>query len=145
MELLNLYGYLSVLLRALSLAFQSLVIGGVIFTHLVIRPSPEPDKGKIVFRSGLRLMTISAIGLILAQAAAIVINAITLRQTTGLRFAQLGSATFVTAGALIIAGAAGLAALSSKPALRPAPVLIAPSLAILAGSLLTSHALARNH
>jgi copper resistance protein D len=134
MEFLSLYGYLSVLLRGLILGLQSLVVGGVIFRCCIARGC----NGGAAARGRGRLMTGSAIGLIVAQAASILLTAVTLRVTTGLGFAELGGATFVVAGLLTIAGAAGVIALRAGNIYS----LICCG-AILAGSLLASHAFAR--
>src|SRR5664280_2623547 len=76
LRLVNIFGYLSVLLRAGTLIFQSLLLVGVLFISWVARPSSEiPDNSlERVRSSSLRLFRIAAIGLVIVQALYLYVN-----------------------------------------------------------------------
>ena len=62
-------GYLSVLLRAGTLVFQSVLLGGVLFVFWIARPSAEITGNSLekVRVSSLRTLRFAAIGLVIVQ------------------------------------------------------------------------------
>jgi copper resistance protein D len=144
MELLNLYGYLSVLTRALTLAFQSLVVGGVVFRLYVARPVPNSvSNSDLGSGDGRMLLTFSALGLIAAQLAGMTINSTVLVLTEQLSLAQLAGATFFVAGVVVVVSAGAVALVANGVLPQWKTLLAGFSVAILAGSLLESHAVSR--
>ena len=65
LKLVDLFAFFSVILRAGTLVFQSLLLGGVLFVLWVARSSPEVPHDSIarMQASSWRLLRISAIGL----------------------------------------------------------------------------------
>ena len=107
-QLLDVFGFLSVLLRGLTLALQSLVIGGLVFELFIARD----DAGAAAARSGRRLLLGSALGLALAQAGYLAADTALLTATTGLGLAAVAGANFFVAGAAAAGLALAIAALA---------------------------------
>jgi len=133
---LDIFGFLSVVLRGLTLALQSLVVGGVGF-GLLTRGLELGESA----RSARRLLTASAVALALSQALYVAADSALLVGTTDLPLGGVVGANFFLAGAstvtlaLLVAGTA---------AVRPAGIAAATlSLGIVAASVATSHAGAR--
>ena len=162
LQLLDIFGFLSVLLRGLTLALQSLVIGGLVFDLFIARG----ETGAAAARAGRRLLAGSALGLALAQAGFLAADAALLMATTGLGFAAVAGAGFFVAGAAAVIVALAIAGLTfsagqsprrpddlqgieisrgpSIPQGRPALAgALALSLGLLAAAVATSHAAAR--
>jgi putative copper resistance protein D len=152
-QLLDIFGFLSVVLRGSTLALQSMVAGGVVFALFVGRA----EAGGAASRACRRLLLASALGLALVEAAAVAADVAILMGTAGLRLAEIAGASFFVAGAsaaalaLAIAGLAwslptppdGAAAATFRRA-RPRLVAGLPlTLGILAASVASSHAAAR--
>jgi putative copper resistance protein D len=161
-QLLDVFGYLSVLLRGLTLALQSLVIGGLVFDLFIARG----EAGDAAARSGRRLLLGSALGLALAQAGYLAADTALLMATAGLDLSQVAGANFFVAGAAATVLALAIAALTfrarrpSQPADVHSPQPPQPgqpgrrgrtalagalllSLGMLAAAVATSHAAAR--
>jgi putative copper resistance protein D len=156
-QLLDVFGFLSVVLRGLTLALQSMVIGGLVFTLFVGRA----DAGAAAARACRRLLVASALGLALVLAAFVATDTAILMSTADLDLAAVAGANFFVAGAVASVLAAAIAALAwaarpapdapsgpfAPPALRRARTLLATALVlalgILAASVATSHAAAR--
>jgi putative copper resistance protein D len=150
-QLLDIFGFLSVVLRGSTLALQSMVAGGVVFALFVGRA----EAGAAASRASRRLLLASALGLALAEAAAVAADTAILMGTAGLRLAEVAGANFFVAGACAAALALAIAGLAwSLPTApdaaaafrRARPRLIAGlllALGILAASVASSHAAAR--
>ncbi|HWZ57644.1 MAG TPA: CopD family protein, partial [Gemmatimonadaceae bacterium] len=121
MSVVDLFGFLAVLLRGATLALEALTVGGVIYA-LVVARERRPD----------RLMRGAAIALIAVQIAILAVDTQTLILTTGADLGDVVGASFVTSAALIAAGALAVAAGWQRGAIL-----------ILIGSVLSSHAVAR--
>lgn len=146
-QLLDVFGFLSVLLRGLTLALQSMVIGGLVFDLFIARG----DAGAAAVRACRRLLIAGALALALAQAGYLAADTAILMGTADLSLAAVAGANFFVAGAIATALALAVAALASwaarpdrgaggRPALAAALLL---SLGLLAASVATSHAAAR--
>jgi putative copper resistance protein D len=131
---LDIFAFVSVLLRGISLAAEALAVGGVIFRVAIARVDVLP-------RAPHRLLLISAGALGAAQAGYVAANASILKASTNLTWLEVISAGFCVAAVLVIAGAA-LVALSAaarwKNALAPIGCVL-----ILCGAVMNSHAAAR--
>jgi putative copper resistance protein D len=128
-QFLDLFGFLSVLFRGLTLVFEAMLAGGVIFLLGVAR-------GEDVDARLRRLIRWSAIVLGIVQVFYVFANSAILSETTGLSWGEVAGAQFFRAGVVsVIASLLGVA-LNGR-------ALILPALLAIAGSLLTSHASAR--
>jgi copper resistance protein D len=136
-QLLDIFGFLSVLLRGLSLAFEALTLGGIIFGFAVAR---QPSSSKVSKTTNLWLRCFASL-LALTQVSIVGINSAILASSTGLRLVEIIGASFWIAGALSVTGAFGVlifAATRWFPIVRPFAFA-----SILAGSVMMSHSAAR--
>jgi putative copper resistance protein D len=145
LRLVNIFGYLSVLLRAGTLVFQSLLLGGVLFISWVARPSSEiPDNSlERVRSSSLRLFRIAAIGLAIVQALYLYVNSAVLMASAEMGLRDIVGANFFISGSIVFTAAilaALLATIRSKFALTWLGLLV---VIILAASVMTNHAASR--
>src|SRR5215467_645408 len=97
-QLLDVFGFLSVLLRGAALAVNSLVLGGAGFLAIV-HPA---GAARAAVR---RLIFWSAISLALTQALYVAANSTILGQTAGLTLSELAGANFFLAGIAAICAA----------------------------------------
>jgi putative copper resistance protein D len=129
-QLLDLFGFISVMLRGLTLSFEALTIGGVIFLLVIARQKHTAP-----------LLPLFAGLLAITSICSVWLNATILRVTTNLSWPDVISAPFGIAGALIITGGLGIIVFARTPGSRVAcPIACAP---ILAGSIMNSHSFAR--
>lgn len=140
-RLLQVFGFLSVLLRGASLTFQSLTAGGVIFLFLVLRNfGDDSEKIKASCLSWLRRF---ALVLVAVQVSYLAANSLILMESAQISLAEVSGANFVFAGALGIAASLAILVLASRTRAGSAPELLLPAAAVIASSVLTSHAMAR--
>jgi copper resistance protein D len=140
-RLLQIFGFLSVLLRGASLTFQSLTVGGVVFLSVVLCKSRD-DSGEIK-ASCLSWLRRFALVLVAVQISYLAANSLILMESAQIGFAEVIGANFVLAGALGIAASLTILVLSTRPRARPVRDLLLPAAGIVASSVLTSHAMAR--
>ena len=140
-RLLQVFGFLSVVLRGATLTFQSLAAGGAIFLLLVLRGCGENFED--VKASCLRWIRRFALALAAMQFSYLLANALILMQSAEMSLADAAGANFVVAGALGIAASLAIAALSRPRRAASYVPLLLPATAIIASSALTSHAMAR--
>src|ERR1035441_9076134 len=119
LRVVNIFGYLSVLLRAETLVFQSLLLGGGLFMCWVARPSTEiPDNSlERVRSSSLRLFRIAAIGLAIVQALYLYVNSAVLMASAEMGLRDIVGANFFISGSIVFTAAilaALLATIRSK-------------------------------
>jgi copper resistance protein D len=133
--LLDVFGYLAVILRGLSLSLECLLLGGSAYLFWVRRFPPLHFPRKLL--AGVALALIFVDGFWLS------VNSALLQSTTGITWLEAFRADFFLAGLLQITGALCLLMLSARGAPKlPAASLAACSLVLL-GSVLTSHSAAR--
>lgn len=132
-QFLDIFGFLSVLLRGLALAFEALTVGGVIFQLCVAREHAVSRSWVWISRA--------AVLLAVTQFALASANATVLMGTTDLRLADIVGADFCTATLLIASGAASIVILARGARGRIAAAL--GCIAILVGSTMMSHSAAR--
>jgi len=126
--LVEVFGFVSVILRGCTLALQTLAVGGIVFVLFVLRARDAPAE---------RSIRRWALALAAAQSLFLVVDSAVLIGTTGLAVGDLLGANYFLAGCLTVAGSLMLAA-------RPAgAIALLPAAMILCGTLATSHAMAR--
>jgi putative copper resistance protein D len=146
LKLVNLFSYLTVVLRAGTLVFQSMVLGGAFFGLWTARHSSHlpGESFNRVQTSIWRLLLTSALGLAGVQALDLYVNSAVLMATTDIKFTQIIGANFFLSGSAVLGAAVTLIAVgvssSRKVAGRWLPLLVA---IILAASLMTNHAASR--
>ena len=140
-RLLQIFGFLSVLLRGATLTFQSLTVGGVVFLFAVLRKSSE-DSSEIK-PSCLSWLRRFALALVAVQISYLAATSMILMESAQIGFADMIGANFVLAGALGVAGSLAILGLSTWSRAGNVAELVVPAAAILASSVLTSHAMAR--
>jgi putative copper resistance protein D len=143
-RLLQIFGFLSVLFRGATLTFQSLTVGGIVFLIFVLpRANQENQESDAIRQSCLRWIRRFAIGLAVMQLAYVLANSLILMQSAEMAFADVTGANFVIAGLLGIAAASTIAILSNAHRSKPYADLLLPAAAVIASSVMTSHAMAR--
>jgi len=140
-QLLGIFGLLVVLLRAAILCFQTAALGGIFFLGVVARRAEW--RSDELLRACWKLIRASALALALAQCFFVLTNSLVLTYSTEIPFRAVWNANFVWAG--ILAAAAGLAIALWPSALRKrvSAVVFLPAAAMLAASVMTSHAASR--
>lgn len=134
LQFLDLFGFLAVILRAVTLSLGSVAVGGVSFQLMVAR--------KRALNSGSRLLTLSAFGLAATQLFYVWANSTLLSATSGLSLPELAGASYFMWGCASASAAFILGVVS----LRRTPRFIVPlvcSAVILCATVATSHAAAR--
>jgi putative copper resistance protein D len=144
-QLVDLFGFFSVVLRAGTLVFQSLILGGTFFVLWTARSRPglAQESMERVHSIAWRVLRISAIGLAVVQALYLFVDSSVLMTTAEIPFSNVLGASFFVAGSIIFVGAlltAIVASSNSKFASYALPVL---AVLILAASVLTNHAVSR--
>lgn len=145
LQLVDLFGYFSVLLRAGTLVFQSLLLGGVLFVLWTARGNAGvPEEGiAIVQASSLRLLRASAIGMAIVQLLYLYVDSAVLMVSSQIGFHEVVGANFFIAGSCMLAGALTVAALAGQSrGLRTIALPIAVAF-ILGASVMTNHAASR--
>ena len=140
-RLLQVFGFLSVLFRGATLTFQSLAIGGIVFLIFVVRRTNEDCSG--LQQACLRWIRRSAVALAVMQISYVLANSLILRQSADMSLGEVVGANFVLAGLLGIAAAFTVIVLSSPTRSAGYTDLLLPAAAIIASSVMTSHAMAR--
>jgi copper resistance protein D len=123
--LVDLFGFITVLLRGATLALEALIVGGVLYSLVVARAPLRATPAAPLIHG-------AAIALVATQITIVAIDAATLALTTGARLADVAGASFVITSGIIAVGA--LAVLANW---RAGAALV------LVGSVLSSHAVAR--
>jgi len=140
-ELLGVFGFLVVLLRAAILCFQTIVAGGTIFLSVVL-PNVFSDS-QALKQPAWKVIRGCALGLALSQVFFLFVNALVLRYSTDLSFTEVLSANFAIAG--VVAIGASLLILFWPESLRNSGSSLAliPALVVVASSVVTSHSFSR--
>src|SRR5271157_2137767 len=145
LKLVDFFAYLSVLLRAGTLVFQSLLLGGVLFVFWIARPaSGMPASGFARVRSSaIRMLRFSALGLALVQLLYLYVNSAVLMATAEIPLSDVVGASFFLAGSTIFVAAILVAVCTGleTPSARYGLLLLVTL--ILAASVMTNHAAAR--
>jgi putative copper resistance protein D len=136
-QLLDIFAFVSVLFRGMTLAFEALTIGGVIFLVAIAR---RDVSGVSVLRLS-RFLTVSSLLLVATQIAFVGANSAVLMKSAGLTWTEVRGAGFCVAGAFMIVGAALVAGfVHSRYRNQACPIAC---VLILGGAVMTSHSAAR--
>ena len=140
-ELLGVFGFLVVLLRAAILCFQTIVAGGTIFLSVVL-PKVFSDSQELK-QPAWKVIRGCALGLALSQLFFLFVNALVLRYSTDLSFTEVLSANFAIVG--VVAIGASLLILFWPESLRntSSSLALIPVLLVVASSVVTSHSFSR--
>lgn len=145
--LLDLFGFLSVVLRGLMLTAQSLTVGGIAFLLLLASPLAHElgSIGTDIIRHSRTVLGWSAVALALVAAVSVFIEGAILADTVGLTIGETVGADFVLAGAAVIAASVGIAFLSlrDRTGKFSRPGLLVLAAIILIAQTMTSHAAAQ--
>ncbi len=142
--LVDLFGYLSIIVHGLTIVSQSMALGGALFLVLLVRPL-APQLGRFGIAAGTaRIAGYAALALLLCEAATVALQAAVLMDTVDLDFRNVLSADFAIAGMVKTVAAAAMAGvLLGLRDRAPAVPLLALTLIELAAATLTTHAAAR--
>jgi len=95
MELLvDLFGYLSIVVHGLTILSQSVALGGVLFLVFLARPLRHP----VIAAGTARIAGYAAIALLLSEAATVALQAAVLADTADLSLREVLTADFALAG-----------------------------------------------
>lgn len=151
--LLDIFNFLSVILRGAGNAAQALALGGIAFVLLLAGPlagqlgAAGPEIFREILRVSRRWTGWSALGLALIQAASLAAEASVLVGTAEIPPIEVLGASFFVAGSIRIAAALGIAVIalvwtgSKRPVRWLLPLALA--LVVLAASTMTTHAFGR--
>lgn len=147
MELLvDLFGYLSIVIHGLTIIAQSMTLGGALFLVLLARPQAWMlgQAGALIRHDTARIAAWSALGLVAAEGVTVAMQAAVLVSTVDLPLENVLQANFALAGLVKIAMALLMAAVLFGFAGRaPAWLLLPLGLVELAAATMTTHAAAR--
>jgi len=136
-QLLDIFGFVSVLLRGLILAFEAITVGGVIFLVCIVRAVPTR-----IPRLESLLRVFAAL-LAAAEFCSVAATATVLVNTTDVTWAEAATAGFALAGALIILGALIVAATARRLSADAWLIGGFACTLIVCGSVMGSHAVSR--
>ena len=114
LKLVDIFGYLAVILSAATLVGQSLLLGGLLFLFWIARPGPEiPAEGMDRVRSlALKAFRIAALGLALVQLLYLYVNASVLMASAEISFREAAGANFFISGSVMLVAALLIAMLA---------------------------------
>ena len=148
--LVDLFGYLSIILHGLVIVAQSMALGGVLFLLFLARPfAPGLPDGAGLVRRTAQIAGWSALGLVVGEALTVGIQAAVLMQTVDLPLSGVIGADFAVAGLVKVAASLLLAGvLLSRPGAAgkrgvDKAALLALCAVVLAAATATTHAAAR--
>jgi putative copper resistance protein D len=143
--LLDIFGFLSVILRGAVLVTQSFVVGGIVFL-LLMRGIVEElgPEGEHLGSRSRRFLFWSALAFTVAELTFVAVQCAVLMGTVDLGFTEVLSADFALAG-LTLAGAGLVTAWVVRTPVRGAAAFLLAALAVLVllAQATTSHAMAR--
>ncbi len=144
-KLVDLFSFLSVVLRAGTLIFQSVLLGGVLFVLWIARRSPDASDESIdrVQASSWKLLRLSAVGLAIVQLMYLYVDSAVLMASADIGFGAVVGANFFISGSIVLVAAllTAIVAGGSRSIARWAlPVL---TVVIMAASVMTNHAASR--
>ena len=144
MELLiDVFGYLSIVLHGLTILAQSIALGGVFFLVLLARPLAAQLGSDIVHRAA-RIAAWGAVALLVAEAATVALQTAALIASVEIPLGNALGANFAIAGFTKIGIAALLALLLfARGEKAPTVPLVLAVLMELVAATLTTHAAAR--
>jgi putative copper resistance protein D len=142
--LVDVFGYLSVVIHGLTIIAQSMALGGALFLMFAARPFAGLRAGPAILRDSARIAGIAALALAACVGLELALQGSVLMSTVDLSMVQMLGANFALASLVKMAAALALAAclLGGGPR-APAALMLAAGLVELAAATLTTHAEAR--
>jgi copper resistance protein D len=144
--LIDLFGYLSIVIHGFTVLAQSMALGGVLFLSLALRPlaSRLGSTGQSLERACIKIAAWSALALVVCEVATVALQTAVLVGTVDLSIIDVLRADFAIAGMVKIAAAAVIALTLFAAGQRASiPALLALAAIELAAATLTTHAAAR--
>jgi putative copper resistance protein D len=144
--LVDVFGYLAIVIHGLTIVSQSMALGGVLFLICLVRPQRTRlgTEGSHIERVTIKIAAWAALALVLCELSTILLDGAVLTSTVGLGIGDVLAANFATAGLAKIAAALILAILLFANGTKaPAAVLLGLGLIELAAAVFTTHAAAR--
>ena len=133
------YPLAAVLLRAATLAFEALLIGGIVFCAWLLPASTRIEQFS---RRALRLLRVSATGLAVTQICFVTLDSEMLMHTGGLHIADLITANYFLAGVLLVFTSA-VFLIGTRAGLPKNRTWLLFLLPLLSATVWTSHAASR--
>jgi putative copper resistance protein D len=140
-DLLGIFGFLVVLLRAATLCCQTILAGGVIFLSFVA--SNESLRPEELTRPAWKFIRWSGVGLALCQVAFLVVNSLVLGNSTNISVGEMLGANFAIAGIVAIVASLAIALWPASLQKSVNGAVLIPAMLILASSVVTSHSFSR--
>ncbi len=140
--LVDLFGFLSIIVHGLTIVAQSMMLGGVLFLLLLARPLLALPQGGLIARDAARIAGWAALALIGCEATTLALQAAVLMDTVDLPLDSIAGANFAVAGLVKIAAAAAVA-VGLRVRGTPAALLLLAGAVELSAATLTTHAAAR--
>ena len=143
--LVDLFGYLSIVIHALTITAQSVALGAVFFLVFLVRPLAwlVGAPGDAIRRDTVRIAAWGALALIVCEVATVGLESAVLMGTVDLPLGNVLGANFAVAGLVKIGAALVLLLLLLAGRRAPAALLLAVAVVELAAATLTTHAAAR--
>ena len=142
--LVDLFGYLSIVLHGVTIVAQSMALGGVLFLLFLARPfQPSLPDGAGLARRTAVIAGWSALALVACEALTVAMQSAVLMDTLGLPVQGVVGANFAVAGLVKMAAALALAAcMFARRPVPAAPLLGLVAVTVVAATL-TTHSVAR--
>lgn len=144
LKLVDIFGYLAVILSAATLVAQSLLLGGLVFTFWIALPSANlaDDSLERVRSRSLRLFRSSAIGLVLIQLLYLYVNSSVLMASAEIGFSEVTGANFFIASSIMLVCSLLIAIVVTQRR-HTVWLLVLLVVAVLGASVMTDHAASR--
>ncbi len=144
--LVDVFGYLSIILHGVTIVGQAIALGSVLFLVFLARPSAWMigAAGEAVISDTVRIARWALVGLVASETIATAMQLAVLTNTTGLDLSNAIGADFAIAGAIKIVAALGLLGfLALRDSKLSSALLLIVGACVLAAGTLTTHAIAR--
>jgi copper resistance protein D len=140
-QLIGIFSYLVVLLRAATLCFQSLAVGGILFLLLVTRS--EELRTAELLQSAWKLIRWSGLGLAIAQALFVVSNSMVLTYSVHISLREVLGANYVFAGLMGVVAGIAIAYWPAATRQSMNRMVLLPAAMLLGATVMTSHSASR--
>ena len=144
-KLVDIFGYLAVVLSAGTLVGQSFLLGGLLFLSWIARPGVDASAASLekVRASALRLFRYSALGLAAVQLLYLYVNSEVLMASAEIGFRDAIGANFFLAGAIMLFAALMIYIVAGSKQPYAIWFLVLLVLVVLSASVMTDHAASR--
>src|SRR5258705_12367610 len=132
-DLLGVFGFLVVLLRAATLCFQPILAGGLIFLAFVA--SNNELRPEELTRPAWRFIRWSGVGLALCQLAFLIVNSLVLGNSTDISIREMMGANFAIAGIVAIVASLAVAFWPASLKKNVSRAVLVPAMLILGSSV----------